>query len=70
MVNHFLGINLSDVNYFEIFNQLEDIISKIIFTTTYSEYAIKAFEQNSINYLLKPFSKEALQRSLYTLKKA
>ncbi|WP_420571166.1 LytR/AlgR family response regulator transcription factor [Kordia sp.] len=64
----FLDINLSDNNSFEIFNQVENIKSKIIFTTAYSEYAIKAFELNSIDYLLKPISKEALARSIQKLK--
>ncbi|MBQ4820755.1 LytTR family DNA-binding domain-containing protein [Aquimarina sp. MMG016] len=65
----FLDINLSDDNSFEIFNLVDNITSKIIFTTAYSEYAIKAFEQNSIDYLLKPIPKEALQRSLEKLRK-
>ncbi len=65
----FMDINLSDDNSFEIFNQIDTITSKIIFTTAYSEYAIKAFEQNSIDYLLKPIPKEALQRSLEKLRK-
>lgn len=65
----FLDINLSDNNSFEIFNQVADIKSKIIFTTAYSEYAIKAFELNSIDYLLKPIPKEALERSLQKLMK-
>lgn len=59
----FLDINLLDGNSFEIFNQVE-IITPIIFTTAYSEYAIKAFEQNSIDYLLKPITKSALNKSL------
>lgn len=65
----FLDINLSDNNSFEIFNQVDNITSKIIFTTAYSEYSIKAFEQNSIDYLLKPIPKDALQRSLEKLRK-
>jgi len=65
----FLDINLSDDNSFEIFNLVQDITSKIIFTTAYSEYAIKAFEQNSIDYLLKPIPKESLERSLAKFKK-
>ncbi|GAA0728755.1 LytTR family DNA-binding domain-containing protein [Aquimarina litoralis] len=59
----FLDINLSDGYSFEIFKILE-IKTPIIFTTAYSDYAIKAFEQNSIDYLLKPVSKESLQRSI------
>lgn len=64
----FLDINLSDNNSFEIFNQISNIQSKIIFTTAYSEYAIKAFELNSIDYLLKPVSKNSLERSILKLK--
>jgi DNA-binding LytR/AlgR family response regulator len=64
----FLDINLSDNNSFEIFNLVPTIKSKIIFTTAYSEYAIKAFELNSIDYLLKPVSKDALKQSLRKLK--
>ena len=59
----FLDINLSDGYSFEIFKIL-DINTPIIFTTAYSEYAIKAFEQNSIDYLLKPVNKVALLRSI------
>ena len=65
----FLDINLSDDNSFEIFNTVKNINSKIIFTTAYSEYAIKAFEQNSIDYLLKPIPKDALKRSLEKIRK-
>ncbi|WP_083629611.1 LytR/AlgR family response regulator transcription factor [Tenacibaculum agarivorans] len=64
----FLDINLSDDNSFEIFNVVTDIKSKIIFTTAYSEYAIKAFELNSIDYLLKPIAKKDLERSLQKMK--
>ena len=59
----FLDINLSDGYSFEIFKILE-INTPIIFTTAYSEYAIKAFEQNSIDYLLKPVAEDALSRSI------
>ncbi|WP_109298777.1 LytTR family DNA-binding domain-containing protein [Aquimarina sp. AU474] len=60
----FLDINLSDGYSFEIFKILE-INTPIIFTTAYSEYAIKAFEQNSIDYLLKPVSKATLSKSIH-----
>ena len=64
----FLDIHLSDSNSFEIFKQV-DIQTPIIFTTAYSEYAIKAFEQNSIDYLLKPISKEALTQAIEKYKR-
>ncbi len=63
----FMDINLVDGHSFEIFEKIE-VKSPIIFTTAYSEYAIKAFEQNSIDYLLKPISKKALQKSMEKFK--
>jgi len=36
----------------------------VILTTAYDEFAIKAFELNSIDYLLKPINKENLERSI------
>ncbi|MEO0572750.1 MAG: LytTR family DNA-binding domain-containing protein [Bacteroidota bacterium] len=64
----FLDIHLSDSNSFEIFNHIE-VSSPIIFTTAYSDYAIKAFKQNSIDYLLKPISREALETAITKFKK-
>ncbi|CAM3326715.1 LytR/AlgR family response regulator transcription factor [Zobellia roscoffensis] len=64
----FLDIHLSDSNSFEIFSQL-DVHIPIIFTTAYSEYALKAFQQNSIDYLLKPVSMESLQQAIKKFKK-
>lgn len=64
----FLDIKLSDGLSFEIFDQME-ITVPIIFTTAYHEYAIKAFELNSVAYLLKPFSQENLEKSLKKLNK-
>lgn len=59
----FLDIHLADGNSFEIFDQVE-IKIPIIFTTAYDNYAILAFKQNSIDYLLKPISKADLQFAL------
>lgn len=58
-----LDIQLADGLSFEIFRQVK-IDSFVIFTTAYDEYAIKAFELNSIDYLLKPVNKEKLERSI------
>lgn len=55
----FLDIQLADGLSFEIFEE-HKIKCPIIFTTAYSEYAIKAFKVNSIDYLLKPISSEDL----------
>lgn len=59
----FLDIQLSDGLCFEIFNHVE-ISSKIIFVTAFSDYSIKAFDYNSISYLLKPINKEKLKEAL------
>ncbi|TPN83974.1 LytR/AlgR family response regulator transcription factor [Aquimarina algicola] len=59
----FLDVNLSDGYSFEIFEQIK-VTQPIIFITAYSEYAIKAFEQNSISYLLKPIEEEALTKAI------
>lgn len=48
-----LDIHLADGNSFSIFDEIQTAIP-IIFVTAYDEYAIKAFKQNSIDYLLKP----------------
>ncbi|NTV83088.1 MAG: response regulator, partial [Bacteroidales bacterium] len=56
----FLDIQLADGLSFEIFRQVS-VSSPVIFTTAYNEYAIKAFQLNSIDYLLKPVSPEALE---------
>ncbi len=59
----FLDIQLADGLSFDIFNEIE-LKSAVIFTTAFDEYAIKAFELNSIDYLLKPIKAEALQLAL------
>ena len=59
----FMDINLSDGNSFEIFEKI-DIEIPIIFTTAYDQYSIKAFEVNSVEYLLKPINKEQLKNAI------
>jgi two-component system, LytTR family, response regulator LytT len=66
-----MDIELADGQSFEIFN-LTEVKSPVIFTTSYDEYALKAFKVNSIDYLLKPVQKEDLEAALKkfnTLKK-
>ena len=59
----FMDINLSDGSSFSIFEKVK-IHAPIIFTTAYDEYALKAFEVNSIDYLLKPVSIKDLERAI------
>jgi len=62
-----MDIELCDGQSFEIFDKT-DIKSTVIFTTSYDEYALKAFKVNSVDYLLKPVQKEDLQAALTKLK--
>lgn len=59
-------IRLLDGLCFEIFSQVK-VDKPVIFTTAYDQYAIRAFEVNSIDYLLKPVQKEKLQAALAKL---
>ena len=58
-----MDIELADGQSFEIFN-LTQVSSPVIFTTSYDEYALKAFKVNSIDYLLKPVQKEDLEKAI------
>ncbi|MBO5018293.1 MAG: response regulator transcription factor [Alistipes sp.] len=64
----FMDIHLADGDSFRIFKSV-DIAIPIIFTTAYDEYALEAFKVNSIDYLLKPFKEEDLQRALDKLQR-
>lgn len=59
----FMDVELRDGSSFEIFKQ-ESITSKVIMTTAFDKYAVKAFEAGSVDYLLKPFDDDALQRAV------
>lgn len=63
-----MDIELLDGQSFEIFNRVE-VRSPVIFTTSYDEYALKAFKVNSVDYLLKPVQKEDLAAALDKYKK-
>jgi len=58
-----MDIELADGQSFEIFN-LTQVKSPVIFTTSYDEYALKAFKVNSVDYLLKPVQSDELQAAL------
>ncbi len=58
-----MDIELADGQSFEVFNRVT-VNSPVIFTTSYDEYAIRAFKVNSIDYLLKPIRQEELKNSL------
>lgn len=64
----FMDIHLADGSAFEIFEHV-DISCPIIFTTAYDEYALKAFNVNSVDYLLKPIDRNDIEKSLDKLER-
>lgn len=65
----FLDIEMPLLNGFEMLSQLSEQ-PLVVFTTAYDQYAIKAFEENSIDYLLKPIEKERLEKTIVKLQSA
>lgn len=63
----FLDIQMPDLTGFEVVEKISHR-PNIIFTTAYEQYAIRAFETFSIDYLLKPIKEEKLRTSLVKLK--
>lgn len=59
----FLDVELTDGICFEIFKQVE-VRAKVIMTTAYDSYALKAFEAGSVDYLLKPIDTADLKRAV------
>lgn len=59
----FLDVQMPDMNGFEVLDQLT-VHPHVVFTTAYDTYAIKAFEVNAVDYLLKPFDEERMDIAL------
>ncbi len=53
----FLDVQMPGLNGFQVLERLESL-PQIIFSTAYDEYAIRAFEVNAVDYLLKPFDRQ------------
>ncbi len=67
----FLDIELADDNGLSLAKQLETIkpTPAIVFATAYDEYAFQAFELNAIDYILKPFDEQRIQKTLEKIMK-
>jgi len=68
----FLDVQMPTMTGFDVLDQI-DYQPYVIFSTAYDQYAIKAFEKNAVDYLLKPVDEErfaqAVQRALQRIKK-
>lgn len=60
----FLDIEMPFLNGFEVLEQFETIDFKVVFTTAYNQYAIKALRMNAMDYLMKPIDQEELREAL------
>lgn len=64
----FLDIRMPDMDGFDVLGELlsqeEATLPQVIFTTAYDQYAVRAFEFNAVDYLLKPFTQERLVASI------
>lgn len=65
----FLDVELPGFSGFELTDFIDDIQFEIIFTTAYSQYALRAFEMSAIDYLLKPIQIDQLKAAVEKAKK-
>ena len=60
----FLDVNMPGLSGFEMLKKLDEI-PHVIFVTAYDEFALKAFDANCVDYLLKPLTKERFKQRLH-----
>lgn len=61
----FLDIQMPELGGFELLAEVEpDLIPEIVFVTAYDEYAVRAFEVNAVDYLVKPVQPEEFRRAI------
>ncbi|WP_299022087.1 two-component system response regulator BtsR [uncultured Photobacterium sp.] len=66
----FLDIQMPQITGIEMLSMLDpDTMPKVVFVTAYDEYALKAFEDNAFDYLLKPVETDRLAKTIKRLKK-
>ncbi|MFQ1017821.1 two-component system response regulator BtsR [Gilliamella sp. BG7] len=64
----FLDIQMPKINGIEMLSMLDhETMPRIVFLTAYGEFAVKAFEEQAFDYLLKPVESERLNKTLYRL---
>jgi two-component system LytT family response regulator len=66
----FLDIQIPDMDAFEVLHSLQgDDVPLVIFTTAFDNFALKAFEENTVDYLLKPVDSERLAVAIEKLRR-
>ena len=65
----FLDIEMPRMNGFDMLSKIKDRTFHVVFVTAYDEYAVKAFNANAIDYVLKPIVEERLLEALAKVKK-
>ena len=66
----FLDVQMPLINGFELLGMIDEkIMPNVVFITAYDEYALKAFEENALDYLLKPVEKSRLEKTVRKLKR-
>lgn len=65
----FLDVEMPDMNGFEMLSMLKEINFQVIFTTAYSQYAIKAIRFNALDYLVKPVDPKELRQAIRRFQK-
>lgn len=60
----FLDIRMPSIDGFDVLDLLGDEAPEVVFVTAHDEYAVKAFDANAVDYLLKPINAERLQMTL------
>ncbi len=64
----FLDVHLPEINGIDLLHSLSQP-PKVIFTTAYADYAVKGFELDAIDYLVKPFSFQRFQKAIEKVKR-
>jgi two-component system, LytTR family, response regulator len=66
----FLDIQMPQVNGFQLLGMIDpELMPSVVFVTAYDEFAVKAFEESALDYLLKPVQRERLGRTIEKLKR-
>jgi two-component system LytT family response regulator len=65
----FLDVHMPAVSGFELLSMIDqEVMPSVVFVTAYDEYAVKAFEENALDYLVKPVEKHRLAKTVRKLK--